>query len=76
MFEEEALVAESTLVERRLGDNGRNLCALEAERRVSCHYPEQSRAFINVLKLRIEFHFAPICVDHPLAVVVPARPEF
>ena len=75
MLEEEALVGESALVEWCFGDNGRNLRALEAERRVSRHHPEQSCAFRDVLQLRVELHFVPMYVYHPLAVVVPTRPE-
>ena len=75
MLEEEPLVAESTRVEWGLCDNGSNLRALVTERGLSCHHIEQNTLCRDVLKLRVEFHFVPILVELPLAVVVPIWPE-
>ena len=75
MLEEEALVTESTRVEWCICDNGSNLRALVTERGLSCNHIEQNSLCRNVLKLRVEFHFVPIRVDLPLAIVAPTRPE-
>ena len=75
MLKEKALVSESALVEGGLGGDGRNLRTLETELGLSRHHSEQFGSLFYFLKLLIEFHFIPIRVDHPLAVVVPIRPE-